>query len=189
LGWSRPLPVRRSSPSRTSACFKELEAKNRDLTDNLEQQTATAEILRVIASSPTDVQPVFETIAGKALDLCKAWTSTVFRFDGELVHLAASHSLSPEACGLPSAELRCLQAVAGAARAVLSRTILYISDIREDPEYRLQATAKAGGYLSVLAVPMLRQGQPIGAVAVGVPRQERFRRSRSRCSRPSPTRR
>jgi GAF domain-containing protein len=134
----------------------------------LEQQTATAEILRVISQSPTDVQPVFEAIAAKALDLCKAWTSIVVRFDGELVHLAATHSLSPDAVeslrqSFPMPPSR----GTGAARAVLSRAIVYISDIREDPEYGLQAAAQAGGYLSVLAVPMLRQGQPIGAVAVG----------------------
>ena len=75
--------------------FTELEARNRDLTEALEQQTATAEVLRVISQSPTDVQPVFEAIAAKALDLCRAWSSTVFRFDGELVHLAATHSLTP----------------------------------------------------------------------------------------------
>ena len=62
----RPLPTRPSSPSRTSACSQELEARNRDLTETLEQQTATSEILRVISSSPTDVQPVFDAIARSA---------------------------------------------------------------------------------------------------------------------------
>jgi two-component system, NtrC family, sensor kinase len=95
----------------------------------LERQTATSEILRVISTSQTDVQPVFETIAAKALDLCKAATGTVFRFDGELVHLAATHSLSPDAVDFlrqsyPMPPSR----GGGAARAVLSRAIVYISD-------------------------------------------------------------
>ena len=149
--------------------FKELEARNRDLTEALEQQTATAEILRVISQSPTDVQPVFEAIAAKALDLCRAWSSTVFRFDGELVHLAATHSLTPLTASVESLRQSFPMppsrgTVVG--RAVLSRATVYIPDIREDPEYGLQAAAQAGGYLSVLAVPMLRQGQPIGAVGV-----------------------
>src|SRR5499433_2714475 len=62
--------------------FKELEARNRDL-------TATSEILRVIARSPTDVQPVFDAIADSALRLCDAKHGNVFLFDGELIHLAA----------------------------------------------------------------------------------------------------
>ena len=150
-----------------AATAEALQTRDRELSEAQEQQTATSEILQVISGSLTDIQPVLEAIAAKALDLCKAWTSTVFRFDGELVHLAAHHSLSPEAVEslrqtYPMAPSR----GGAAARAVLSRSIVYISDIREDPEYRLQAVAEAAGYLSVLAVPMLRKGQPIGAVAV-----------------------
>src|SRR5262249_14254196 len=69
--------------------FKELEARNRDL-------TATGEILRVISSSPTDVQPVFDTMAANALRLCDATLSGIFTFDGELIHLVALNQFSPE---------------------------------------------------------------------------------------------
>ena len=69
--------------------FKELEVRNRDLTEALEQQTATSEILRVIASSPTDVQPVFDTIAASASRLCGGVAAIVTRFDGEMIHLVA----------------------------------------------------------------------------------------------------
>ena len=74
--------------------FKELEVRNRDLTETLEQQTATGEILRVISSSPTDVQPVFDTIARSAAQLCGAQFAWVFRFDGQLLHFVAHHGLS-----------------------------------------------------------------------------------------------
>src|SRR5207245_941061 len=74
----------------------ELEARNRDLTEALEQQTATSEILRVISSSPTDVQPVFDAIAEAALRLCAAASSLVTTFDGELLHLCAQGAISPE---------------------------------------------------------------------------------------------
>src|SRR5262245_13671087 len=68
--------------------FRELEARNRDLTESLEQQTATGDILKVISSSPTDVQPVFDTIAERAVRLCAANLGIVVTFDGELIHLA-----------------------------------------------------------------------------------------------------
>src|SRR5262249_24907828 len=69
--------------------FTEIQEKNRALTETLEQQTATGEILRVTSSSPTDVQPTFDAIAASARRLCEAANGMVFRFDGELIHLAA----------------------------------------------------------------------------------------------------
>ena len=76
--------------------FTELQEKNRALTEAhsrvteaLEQQTATADILTVISSSPTDVQPVFDSIASSAMRLCRGNQGLVFRFDGELVHIVA----------------------------------------------------------------------------------------------------
>ena len=70
---------------------EELEGRNRQLTEALEQQTATSDILRVISSSPTDVQPVFDTIVQNVVRLCDGTFTTVFRFDGELIHAAAHH--------------------------------------------------------------------------------------------------
>ena len=76
----------------------ELELKRRDrlLTEALEQQTATSEILRIISGSPTDAQPTFDAIAECATRLCDAVNSLVFRYDGELLHLAAHHNVIPE---------------------------------------------------------------------------------------------
>jgi hypothetical protein len=82
--------------------FKELEGRNRDLTDSLERQTATAEILRVISRSPTDVQPVFDIIGERARRLCDAEVSVVSRFDGELLTWCpsmASHPMASRPCG------------------------------------------------------------------------------------------
>jgi GAF domain-containing protein len=154
--------------------FTELQEKNRALTDAhaqvseaLKQQTATSEILRVISSSPTDVQPIFDIIAAKALDLCRAKTGAVFRFDGERIHVAAAHSFTPErAETLRRTYPISLSRVAATARAVLTRAVVHIPDIREDPEYEHQALAKTVGYLSILAVPMLHENKPIGVIAV-----------------------
>src|SRR2546426_11677759 len=72
--------------------FKELEARNRDLTEALDQQTATSEILRVISSSPTEVQPVFEAIAKNAARLCEALDAVVFLVDGDVLRPIAHHA-------------------------------------------------------------------------------------------------
>src|ERR1043166_8824096 len=70
------------------------------LKEALEQQAATTEILRVISSSPTHIQPIFDAIASSAVRLCEARIVTVFRFDGELIHLIAHHGYTPEALEL-----------------------------------------------------------------------------------------
>ena len=74
----------------------ELQTKNADLTEALEQQTATSEILRVISSSPTNVQPVFDTIAHNARRLCEAGSAQVVRYDGELMRLQSLDNTAPE---------------------------------------------------------------------------------------------
>ena len=155
--------------------FKELDARNHDLTETLEQQTATSEILRVISSSQTDVQPVFETIAENSLRLCEATFSTVFRFDGELVHLAALRNLAPEgAAAIREAFPMPLSRAGASARAIMTRSIVHIADVREDPEYALQGLAQTASFRSILSVPMLRDGQPIGTITVAADRTEPF---------------
>jgi len=155
--------------------FKELEARNSDLTETLEQQTATAEILRVISSSQTDVQPVFETIAENSLRLCDATFSTVFRFDGELVHLEALRNTTPEGADAIRNAFPMPPSRGGAsARSILTRSIVHISDVREDPDYALLGLAETNKFRSILSVPMLRDGNPIGAITVAAPRAMPF---------------
>src|SRR5499425_1463912 len=67
-----------------------------ELRESLQQQTATAEILRIISSSPTDVQPVFDTIVRNFVSLCGSIFGAIYTFDGELVHFAGAHGFSPE---------------------------------------------------------------------------------------------
>ena len=146
--------------------FKELEARNRDLTEALDQQTATGEILRVISQSPTDVQPVFDTIVRSAVRLCDGLYGTAHRFDGELVHLTAHHDCPPEALealrrAFPMRPDR--QMMSG--RAILTRAVVHVEDVLADPEYPSHV-GRAGGFRGVLAVPMLREGSPVGAIVV-----------------------
>jgi GAF domain-containing protein len=134
----------------------------------LERQTATSEILRVISQSQSDVQPVFDTIAKAALELCRASSANVFTIDGELIQLAAIVVSNPEVVEVVHrAYPRPLSRDIAAGRAVLTRNIAAIPDVLEDPEYGARDTAIAAGFRSVLAVPLIRDGSAIGAVAVG----------------------
>ena len=147
--------------------FKELEKRNRDLTEALEQQTATAEILRVISRSQTDVQPVFDTIVRSAARLCDGLFSALFRFDGELLRQGAEHNFTPEALEelrrvFPARPTRAL----GTGRAILEGSVIHIPDVEVDPEYQHHAISRAIGYRSGLFVPMLRERLPIGVIQV-----------------------
>ena len=148
--------------------FKELEARNAELTESLEQQTATSEILRVISRSTTDIQPVFEAIAENAVRLSGALFGSVYRFDGELIHMVAAQTITPRRAG------------------VLRRSFPMPTEPRQrhrpgDPRAsgRPRAGRVAGpgvvagtrrrrvvGFRSALSVPMLREGSPIGAITV-----------------------
>src|SRR5262245_11623836 len=154
--------------------FGELQEKNRALTlahrqvtEALEQQTATSEILRVIESSPIDVQPVFDTIVRSAKDLCGALFGALARFDGELVHFVAQHNFPPAALDeVPRIWPTRPSRASGAGRAILDRAVVQIPDIELDPEYGLQRLSRAVGHRSSIYVPMLRNGVPIGVIVV-----------------------
>ncbi len=147
--------------------FQELEARNRDLTETLEQQTATSEILRVISGSRADVQPVFETIAANALRLCGATFSAVSRFDGELIRLAALHNLNDPEGAEAVRRLYPMPPSRGgsAARAILTGAVAYTPDVDDDPEYRHADVAHAARFRSIVSVPMLRDDRPVGAIS------------------------
>jgi PAS domain S-box-containing protein len=146
--------------------FNELQARNRELTEALEQQTATAGILNVISSSPTDVQPVFEEILRAAARLCDSSLAAIFRFDGKLVHLAASHNWPADALASVASRYPMPPDPAQTSgRVILSGKVVRQDDTLADPGYD-QDIAKAGGWRRMLGVPMLREGVSIGAIVV-----------------------
>src|SRR5262249_14281850 len=125
--------------------FDEVQARTSDLTESLEQQTATAEGLSVISRSLTDVQPVFDMIAESALRLCEAQFCFVYRFDGQLLHFVAHHGLTPDVLEMnrrafPAPPSR----RTAAARAVLERSVVQIPDVNADPDFALGAMAAVG---------------------------------------------
>jgi hypothetical protein len=131
------------------------------MTETLEQQTATAEILHVISRSQTDVQPVFDTIVRSAVRLCNGLFSTLYQFDGELLHRVAQHNYTPEALEasdrvFPTPPTRAL----GVGRAILERAVVHMPDVEADPEHQYYALSRAIGQRSSLWVPMLREALP-----------------------------
>jgi two-component system, NtrC family, sensor kinase len=149
--------------------FKELQDRNADLTEALDRQTATAEILRVISQSQTEVQPVFDAIVDNAIRLFRGWAVAVMRSDGPLLHLVAARG------GVPGTEeyLRRqspwpIEGLLPASRCVAQRALIHIPNAESDPtlDEGLRDLARTRGWRSVLAAPLLRDGQPIGAITV-----------------------
>jgi signal transduction histidine kinase/putative methionine-R-sulfoxide reductase with GAF domain len=144
--------------------FEAEQASKRELQESLEYQTATSDVLNVISRSPTNVQPVFDTIAQAAAQLCKVQFCHVFRFDGQLIHFAASH-------GQPQKNIDDMRTVypilpgrvSAAARSILTGTVEEIPDIHADPEYQHGYTAN---YRSIVAVPVLKDSRPVGAICM-----------------------
>jgi two-component system, NtrC family, sensor kinase len=137
------------------------------LTESLEQQTATGEILDVISRSPTDLQPVFDAIAERAVRLCDALFGSVYRFDGERIHMVADSNYPLEAL---EASRQLFPARPGrglfTGRAILERAVVHVPDIERDPEYKPHPLIRAAGFRSALSVPMLHDDAPIGAITV-----------------------
>jgi two-component system, NtrC family, sensor kinase len=149
--------------------LNELRQRTNDLSEALEQQTATSEVLKVISSSPTNVQPVFDSIAESAVRLCDGQFSFVVRFDGKAMEFASCWGLSTEGLAtfqsilpMPASE------DTAAGRAILRRAVVEIPDVWADSSYgaRSQGLAKTVIYRSIAAVPLLQEGNPIGAIAV-----------------------
>ena len=179
VAWSDPGPVPAAQEDllRTFAdqaalavehtrLFREIELRNRDLTSALEERTATAEILRVISRSPTDVEPVFEYIARHAVALSGGLFANVFQFDGELLHYITSHEVS----GGFAERLRKKYPMRPersqvSGRVVLSGSVIRLEDARSDPEYD-QLFPDSLSWGRMLGVPLLQGGKTLGAIVV-----------------------
>jgi GAF domain-containing protein len=112
----------------------ELQESNRQVTEAPNQQTATAEILRAIAASPIAIQPVFDTIVESAARLCDGFLSTVYRYDGELIHLVAYKNLSAQGLGeFLRAYPMPLSRGSLVARTISERRMVHVRDAQTDP--------------------------------------------------------
>jgi two-component system, NtrC family, sensor kinase len=147
--------------------LSELRQRTDDLTESLEQQTATSDVLRVISSSPADIQPVLETIGERAQKLCDADISLVSLVDGELIRLASIHGMTEvgvEAIRRAFPHRRTDETIT--ARAVRTRSVCHVADVLSDPQYQRKDTAQVSGTRGCLGVPMVRDEQVVGAIFV-----------------------
>ena len=146
--------------------FKELQTRNTEVTESLEQQTATADILKVIASSPSNVQPVFDAILENACRLGDSQLAGVFRYDGTLLHIVATRNWPAEALASVSSRFPMLPDPRTASgRTVLTGEVVCLEDTLADATYD-QSFAHAGGWRRMLGVPMMREGVSIGVIVV-----------------------
>src|SRR3989454_2466218 len=148
--------------------FKELEVRNTEMIETLARQTATGEVLRAISRAQTDAQPVFDIIAASARRLCGAGYGQVQLYDGEVIHLASLDNVNPEGAEAirRAYPLRVEEGNLG-GRVIRTRGIVPIPDLLADRAYGYKSTWEASGLRSLLGGPMLRDGEPIGAIAVG----------------------
>ncbi|HZI47718.1 MAG TPA: GAF domain-containing protein, partial [Pyrinomonadaceae bacterium] len=143
--------------------FNELQARNRDLIDALEQQTATSEVLRVIASSPTELQPVLDTVITNAVRLVGGEHGHIRQYDGECLRAVAYYNAGADyRVAFREKPLRPHRET-GPGRAFLERRPIHIPDVESDPSFERPPIRLR----TILAVPMLREGTPIGTISIG----------------------
>jgi GAF domain-containing protein len=159
--------------------FTELQEKNRALTqahaqvtETLEQQTATSEILRVISQSQMDLQPVFDTIIKNAVQLCGGMYGTIYRYDGTTIHAVGQHNFTPE----QSEEWRRIfpRSVIGyqgpSAKVLRTGVVYHRRDLETEPDPDISpdvlASMRARGVRCILIVPMFRHGEVIGSISL-----------------------
>jgi class 3 adenylate cyclase len=158
----------------------ELAQLRRDLRSAEEREAAVHDVIQAIAGSAFDLDVVLQTVIDRAVHLCHADSGNVARLEGDVYRVKAFRSMAPEYERLVRERAYPPERGSVIGRAALERDVIHITDVLADPEYALSALQKAGSYRTVLGVPMLREGTPIGVIAVARNEVRPFRESEIR---------
>ena len=154
--------------------YRQLRQRTDDLSESLQQQTATSEVLGVISRSKFELQPILQSVVDTAARLCRAEQAVIFRLEGGLYRFAAGHSV--DAAYLEIERQTPIAPGSGTAvgRAAITRQVARIDDAWTDPLYEKKQEAKVGGIRSIIGVPLMREGEPIGVIALARGRIDPF---------------
>jgi GAF domain-containing protein len=169
----------RSNQGELDACRRELSealereaVTSRELSESLERETATSQVLGIISSSPSDLEPVFETILANATRLCEASYGTLWLCEGDAIRVVARHGAVPAAyADLQSRFMTRLDAGVPVARAAKTRQPVHIADLRAEQAYLDRdplavSSVEIGGVRTLIAVPMLKEDELVGAISI-----------------------
>ena len=154
--------------------LNELRQRTTDLTELLEQQTATSEVLGVISRSKFELQPILQSVVDTAARLCRAEQAVIFRLEGGLYRFAAGHSVDPAYLEIERQTPISPGPGTAVGRAAISRQVARIDDAWTDPLYEKKQEAKVGGIRSIIGVPLMREGEPVGVIALARGRIDPF---------------
>jgi signal transduction histidine kinase len=150
--------------TRNVGLFQEVQTRTRELTQSLEYQTATGEVLNIISRSPTELQPVLDLIVETAARLCLADLAYIFKLEAGKFGLAAAKNADEEHVQYLARHPPSLERGSLTGRVALDRMTIHVRDVVADREYTRWDSQKRSNYRSLLGVPLLRQGEPIGVI-------------------------
>ncbi|MGC2114476.1 MAG: GAF domain-containing protein [Pseudolabrys sp.] len=147
--------------------FDEVQARTRDLSESLQQQIATADVLKVISRSTFDLQAVLETLTESAARLCEADMAAITRQDDTRYYYATTYGYPPELDDYFKNVAHEPGQGSVIGRTILHRRTIHVPDVLADAEYTMGETAQKADLRTALGVPLLREGNPIGVILVG----------------------
>ena len=146
--------------------FDEVQSRTEDLRESLQQQTATADVLKIISRSSVDLETVLDTLVETVARLCRADQAAMFRRRDDKYHLVAAHGLSAEAKKFMITHPFAPDRGTTSGRVVLERRAVHIPDVLQDSEYTYLEGQKVVGYRTLLGIPLLREETLIGTISV-----------------------
>jgi len=160
-------PKRRTATGASTANLQEqLAQRTRELDEALEQQAATADVLKVISRSTFNLQTVLDTLVQSAARLCDADIAVIGRPRGTTYYFEASYGYSSELAEFVANHPAQIDRGTISGRVLIERKIIQVADVLADPEYTYEAAQKIGYFRTILGVPLLREGTPIGVITL-----------------------